>query len=62
MKEKDVQIIIEEKESHGDHDYIESWFQTIINEQYHSNLKHLLEPYPLVQLVPHILASIEVHF
>ena len=62
IKEKDFQILIKAQESQTNNDYIDSWFEAIINVQYHTNFQHFLAPYPLVQLVPHIIAWIEVHF
>ena len=62
MEEKDLETIVSEEDNLRDHDYIESWFQVIINKQHHSILQLFLAPNPLEQLVSHIQASIEVHF
>jgi hypothetical protein len=50
------------RESQGDRDYIEAWFQTIIKPQYPSILQHFLASSPQEQLASHVWATIEVYF
>jgi hypothetical protein len=50
------------RESQGNKDYIESWFQTVIRPQYSSILQHFLASSPQEQLVSHVRTTIEVYF
>jgi hypothetical protein len=62
MTKEDMETVSNEQENQGDKYPIETWFQIVVQPQYHSILQHLLEPYQSMQLVPHIQVSIQVYF
>jgi hypothetical protein len=49
MMKESIEITIDEHQ-----DYIEIWFQEVINTQYHSLLQHLMMPKQVGCLVLHI--------
>ena len=61
MTEEGFQSGSNEEMNQYHQDYIEHWFQVIIQSKYHSHLQILLVPYQLKQLVSHTLVCVEIY-